>query len=112
MSQQIDWLQRLGKWRTVFAGWQLGTRAKGDPECDAVRDHREVTLIMRAELNALAQLLVDRGVFTAQEFSEQVNVEAERSCADLSERFPGITATDYGLTMTAEAAETMRTWKP
>ena len=35
---------RLTKWRSVFAGWQLGTRAKGDPECDAVRDHREVTI--------------------------------------------------------------------
>jgi hypothetical protein len=32
-------LQKLAKWRLIFAGWQLGTRLKGDPECDAVRDH-------------------------------------------------------------------------
>jgi len=108
----IDWVNRLGKWRTIFAGWQLGTRMKGDAECDAVRDHREATLIMRAELNALAQLLVDRGVFTAQEFSDQLNIEAERYCTTLSERFPGITATDDGLTMTAKAADTMRNWRP
>lgn len=42
---EIDWLrkiksggnlqttssQRLAKWRTIFAGWQLGTRDKAEP---------------------------------------------------------------------------------
>src|SRR5205809_59165 len=46
-------LNRLTKWRSVFAGWQLGTRPLGDPECDAVRDHREVTILMRAELTTI-----------------------------------------------------------
>ena len=32
-------LNVLAKWRTLLAGWQLGTRPKGDPECDAVSDH-------------------------------------------------------------------------
>jgi hypothetical protein len=27
----IDWLNRLAKWRTVLAGWQLGTRGSDDP---------------------------------------------------------------------------------
>lgn len=37
----MDWLNVVCKWRSLFAGWQLGTRPKGDPESDAVRDHRE-----------------------------------------------------------------------
>lgn len=46
-------LNKLAKWRSVFAGWQLGTRLKEDPECQAVKDHREVTILLRAEVSAL-----------------------------------------------------------
>ena len=53
-------LNRLCKWRAIFAGWQLGTRAKGDPESDAVRDHREVTILLRAEASAMTGLLLFR----------------------------------------------------
>jgi hypothetical protein len=67
--QKIDWLNRLAKWRTVFAGWQLGTRAKGDPESDAVRDHREATILQRAELTALTSLLIKKQIITAAEFT-------------------------------------------
>src|SRR5258707_10424244 len=55
-------LNRLTKWRTHYAGWQLGTRAKGDPESDAVRDHRELTMLLRVELTALTGLLMRKGV--------------------------------------------------
>jgi len=41
-------LNVLAKWRAHFSGWQLGTRPKGDPEGDAVRDHREATILLRA----------------------------------------------------------------
>ena len=44
-------LNRLCKWRAHFAGWQLGTRAKDDPEAQAVRDHRELSMLMRVELS-------------------------------------------------------------
>ena len=57
-------MNRLAKWRSVFAGWQLGTRQIGDPESDAVRDHREVTLLLRAEQSALVLLLIEKGIFT------------------------------------------------
>lgn len=70
----IDWLNRLCKWRSILAGWQLGTRADTDPECQAVRDHREVTLLLRAEVNALTQLLVCGGVFTEEEHYRQVSL--------------------------------------
>jgi hypothetical protein len=106
-------LQRLAKWRTVFAGWQLGTRAKGDPESDAVRDHREISILMRAELNALVGLLVKNGVFTAEEWTAALDREAEQLSADYTRRFPGFKATDYGLEISpAIAADTTRGWRP
>ncbi len=108
----MDALNRLAKWRSVFAGWQLGTRPKGDPECDAVSDHREQSLIMRAEMSALVVLLVDSGVFTRQMFEDYLEGEATLLSYDLSVRFPGISATDDGIVLDERAVETMKGWKP
>jgi len=106
-------LQRLTKWRTVFAGWQLGTRAKGDAESDAVRDHREVTILMRNELNALASLLIQKGVMTAEEYQRRLDSEADHLSAQYAKKFPGFKATDYGIEMNAAiAADTTRGWRP
>lgn len=108
-------LERLTKWRSVFAGWQLGTRSKGDPECDAVRDHRELTMILRAEQTALVGLLLEKGVFTVEEYQEAVAKEADLLNDDFARRFPGIRATYDGLKMDAvemAAAGTMEGWKP
>ena len=105
--------QRLAKWRTLFAGWQLGTRAKGDPEGDAVRDHREVTILLRAEMNALLGLLVAKGICTAEEFTVALEREADLLSADYSRKFPGIRAADHGLEFVPHiAADTMRGWRP
>lgn len=105
-------LNVLAKWRAHFAGWQLGTRSIEDPECQAVRDHREATIMMRAELSALTGLLIDRGVFTAADYTEALAREAELLSADYSERFPGVTATEHGLAYTPEAQEHMKNWQP
>lgn len=117
MSEQperaIDWLERLGKWRMVFTGWQLGTRKKGDPEGDAVRDHRELTMALRAEGNALAALLIAKGVFTAQEYTDSVHEEARQLCEQYERRFPGFKATDEGMSInTAIARDTTAGWRP
>lgn len=106
------WTNRLGKWRALLAGWQLGTRAKGDPESDAVRDHRETTLILRAEVSALAVLLTAKGVFTFEEWTTQLETEARHLCDQLAQRFPGIVADDDGLHFDARAVKTMEGWKP
>lgn len=91
-------LERLCKWRSVFAAWQLGTRTPDDPELQAVKDHRELTILLRAEVSALTGLLVDKGVFTEQEFATAVEEEAARLSADYEKRFPGMTATIMGIT--------------
>lgn len=112
MSRGIERLNVLAKWRTIFAGWQLGTRPKGDPEADAVRDHREATLIMRAEVSALAAILIKKGVCTQAEWDEQVAIEADAYNEMLSRRFPGAVAFDGGMKIDQRAAEWMSKWKP
>jgi hypothetical protein len=112
-KQSARTLNRLTKWRAHFMGWQLGTRAKGDPEGDAVRDHREVTILLRAELSAMTGLLIEKGVFTAREFTEAVTDEAEKLSQGYSRRWPGCEAGDDGMHyLLPEAAESMRGWLP
>jgi vacuolar-type H+-ATPase catalytic subunit A/Vma1 len=104
-------LNRLGKWRVLLTGWQLGTRPKGDPEGDAVRDHREATLMLRVEVTALTALLVEKGVFTADEFCVAIEAEAGKLNADLERRWPGVRATDDGLVMDKRVLPWMKGWK-
>jgi hypothetical protein len=114
LPQRLDKaLQRLTKWRAVFAGWQLGTRHKDDPEAQAVKDHREVTILMRAELNALMTLMIQKDVFTLAEYQEALLAEAVQADKDMESRFPGYKATDWGLSVDVEkAAKTTQGWKP
>jgi hypothetical protein len=100
-------LERLTKWRTIFAGWQLGTRASDDPECQAVRDHRELTMMLRAEVTALSGLLIKRGLFTAEEWTIAVGEEAVMLEQDYQQRFPGAKATDDGMQIDARAVSWM-----
>lgn len=100
---------KLGKWRSVFSGWQLGTRASTDGESRAVRDHREVTMLMRAELSALTKLLLDKGICTQVELTEAFADEYEHLDRAYSERFPGFESRDDGMAIDAQrGAETMR----
>lgn len=108
-------LNRVAKWRTLFAGWQLGTRAKGDPESDAVRDHRELSILLRVENSALVALLIEKGVFTLDEWAAQLVVEAEALNETYERQFPGVTAREDGLTLDPSRIVTegwMAGWKP
>lgn len=106
-------LNKLCKWRMVFAGWQLGTRTTGDPECDAVRDHREVTMLMRAEINALTKLCLDKGVFTVPQFQAQLLDDVEHLDKSYEEKFPGFKSSDTGMVMDIEKCKgTMKGWRP
>jgi hypothetical protein len=111
----VESLNRLCKWRSVFAGWQLGTRADTDAECRAVRDHREVTILLRAEVNALTGLLIEKGVFTGVEFEAALGRKAEQLSEDYSRRFRGMKATDAGIAMDLAVMQkhgTMDGWRP
>jgi hypothetical protein len=106
-------LNKVAKIRTLLTGWQLGTRPKGDPEGDAVRDHREQSLLLRVEMTAVVALLIEKGVFTLDEFYGKVADEADQAVLDYQDKFPGVTITDHGLTMDpSRIAAWMKTWKP
>lgn len=108
----IEALNVLAKWRTLFASWQLGTRPKADPECDAVSDHREVTILLRAETSALISLLVDKGLVTAQEWEAALGEEARQLNSAYERKFPGVTASAEGLSMDRRVLAWMKGWKP
>lgn len=107
-------IEIFGKWRSVFAGWQLGTRAEDDPECRAVRDQRELLLSMRAELNALIQLLIREKVFSYNDWCKQMCEEIDILDKAYEERFPGFQVSAMGLVITdkEKAAETTKGWRP
>lgn len=107
----IETLNKLAKWRSVFASWQLGTRSDTDAECNAVKDHREVTILMRAELSAIVALMMDKGLITVAEWEEYL----ERAALDLDksyeQRFPGYESTAHGMSVDiTRAHETMKGW--
>jgi len=102
-------LNRLAKWRSVFAGWQLGTRPRGDGESEAVRDHREVTMLLRAEVNALTRILLDAQVVNQETLTRVVGEEAEYLSQAYERKFPGAKAVDMGMDFDlAVFRETMR----
>lgn len=104
-------LNIVAKWRTLLTGWQLGTRPKTDPVAAAVRDHRETTLILRAEVSALTQLLIRKGLVAEGEWLRALELEAQELNNAMARRFPGITASEVGLHLKLpEARETMKGW--
>ena len=86
---------------------------KGDPEAAAVRDAAEQRIMQRVELSALASLLIKKGVFTIDEFNEELIVEAAALEKALERRFPGFKAQDNGMDVNlALARDTMHGWLP
>ena len=111
-QRTLNALNILAKWRVLFTGWQLGTRAKGDPEGDAVRDHREATILLRAEVSALTGLLIEKGVFTLPDWLAALEREANNLNTDYERKFPGVTATPDGLSMDKRVLPWMKGWRP
>jgi hypothetical protein len=100
---------RLAKWRTWLASWQMGTQLDGHGPTKAVKNHHERTILLRAEVNALTALLIDKGVFTERELTEQVILECEMLAEQFSKAYPGVSAAGDGLSyLLPEAGETMR----
>lgn len=104
-------LQKLCKWRMVFAGWQMGTRANDDEASKALRDHREVTMLLRVEMSAFAALAIRQGFFTEDQWNDQLLIEARQLDAAYEHKFPGIKTSDIGVVITMpQASETMKNW--
>lgn len=101
-------LQKVTKWRKVFASWQLGTRVKSDGELQAVVDHREVTILLRLEVNALLDLFLRKGLLTEEEANAAFERAAKQLDKDYEGKFPGFKSSATGVHMKMpQAMETM-----
>jgi hypothetical protein len=99
---------KLAKWRTFFTSWQVGTRLFNDHECKALRNQYEMYILMRADINALTGLLIKKGVFSAEEFTEALITETKQLDHMYEENYPGFSTSLDGLHMQMPAAgETM-----
>lgn len=106
-------LNIVTKWRTHFAGWQLGTRSDTDPVAAAVRDHREATIVLRVELNALTHVLLSKDIVTESEWLGAIEAAAKQLNNDYAARWPGVTASETGLHYELpQAMESMKGWLP
>lgn len=114
VAQRLDdSLNRLTKWRAVFTGRMLGTRERGDIEAIAFRDLFEKLILLRAEGSAMTRLLIGKGVFTEDEWGSMLATEADELNKLYEEHFPGMTASEDGITYKVpEALHTMQGWKP
>lgn len=92
-------LNKLAKWRTVFASWFFGTRSDTDQQCKAFKDLVERTLVLRVELTALNRLLIEKGIFAHYEIMEVITDEAAELEKMLEVQFPGFRATQSGIKM-------------
>lgn len=86
----IDPLNKLCKWRSIFSGWMFGSKAINAPGVQAMRDFAEKWLVMRAENNAVMQLLLAKGIVTQEEFHAQLMLEAEFLDRQMEHQFPGM----------------------
>lgn len=107
-------LNKLCKWRSVFAGWQLGTCSIENETARAIRDHREVTMLLRAEATAMLALQVKKGVFTLQEWQAELLEQVEHLDKSYEKKFPGFRSQSDGVLIynTQLAADTTRNWNP
>lgn len=102
-------LNRLAKWRGFFTSWQVGTRPVNDGESRAIKHHRELTIIMRAEISALQNLLISKGLIKHADLVKQLQIDARALDAAYQAAYPGFRAEDSGMVMTLPAAtDTMR----
>jgi hypothetical protein len=65
-------------------------------------------MLMRVELNALLKLLLDKKVFTLEEFQNQIIEEADHLSVEYEKKFPGLRATEHGISYDIpQASETI-----
>lgn len=109
-AEQRAWakLVKVGNWKRVFASWQLGTTSESYGPYKAVADHRELSINLKIVTDALADILVSKGVCTLEEWHDAVFKQAELYDKDLEARFPGFKTTNLGLQVSPEAARTAR----
>lgn len=93
----IEARNKLAKRRMVLAGWHIGTRSREQPGTQAMRDLMDKWLMLRCETSALANILIAKGVTTADELTRECEAEAKLLDADMERAFPGYRSTPAGI---------------
>lgn len=86
----------VGAFMEVAKGQKVGLIPLNHPGLKETRDLIDLLLFTRAEISGLTRLMVDKGVFTAQEYQEQMIEEYDWFAQQKSKQF-GCTVTDTGL---------------
>ena len=108
--------QRLQQFGRLAASRLFGTMLSTDGRSKAVVDEWERSLILRAEMNALVGLLIDKGIVTEAEWAAR-SVEALRHLADAhAKTWPELTVDETGIHIHDMAAHAARAkaerWPP
>lgn len=110
MSDKPKWTVRLQRWPFGVVGEFLGKRSSVDPQGRAARRWIRRLLNTQAEQLALTAVLMDKGLFSPEEYERALQRAARQLCRELEEAFPGIKADENGVTIDREAIETMKDW--
>lgn len=105
MTKATAALNKLCKWRSVLAGWHMGTRSMNEPGTKAMRDFIEKLLVLRAEQTALIDLLLAKKVFTRQEIEDSIVQEARLLDEAYARAFPGFRTTAHGVDIDLDLAQ-------
>jgi hypothetical protein len=113
-EEMLRALNRLAKWRFVFASRMFGSRPDTDEPTKVFKDLVERTLILRAEVTALTALLVEQRMIYEDDFARHVAVEAGHLERLLEQQFPGFRSAEHGMEVydTGLVVETAKNWPP
>jgi hypothetical protein len=98
-------MNKLCRWRSVFVGWMIGSKHADEPGVKAYRDAVDARLSARVDINALTTLLIEKRVFTREEFMAQATIEARLLDAEMESFFPGYKTTDIGVSIDTLVAQ-------
>lgn len=105
-------MQKLCKWRMLFCGKWMGTASRTNTQAQCIRDVFSQLVLVRAEVNAITKILVDKKVVSHEEFCQVTIKEVELLDESYKQEFPGFESTSYGVQSTdiKLAAKTTEFW--
>lgn len=90
---------RLFRWSKLLVGEFLGTTGDQDPRFHYLRHIEDRTQALRAEVNALTRILIEKGIVTRGEAEGIFEEEFALQCKALEAAHPGATATEDGIVL-------------
>jgi hypothetical protein len=102
-SYYVKLMDRVVHWKVVLANWQLGTRDLNNGTFQAIQDLHDNLLRKQVKLDAITEILVNRGFISPEALLEKQIEIAVRLDQNMESKFPGVKTTDAGLDVDTEA---------